>query len=413
MPAATVLPVAARGQVAPDLTRLASFAALDDALKRERSAPVVYRNLGARDCQCLAAHASGLGNLLDKKAAACAGDCAQGHVGKSVTAGTVVQQALLRDAALEARNQAAGGALVLYFRLAEAEGKLDLLKQSLAELEKALGTGERMKAKGLQVGDDFEVLTRRRVAALDGNIELDLAIERLNVELRSLLKLAPDDESWRIWPDIDWRVVPDVLDANSAVTLGLEQRPELVLLRRLGASLDRENAALVRGLLGQLNGLLGMSCQGSASPFRVLATLLSAPKASDAELEELCRQLQVYRLERERTVAQEIRQDVLTVAARLEQIAVAREEVQAWERRLDELKAKAERGMSTFPERTTVELRRLEAQSTLIEKVVAWHVARVKLSQDQGLLIEGCGSPECEPVAPTQIHLTQPPAPID
>lgn len=395
VPPVFVAPLGARGDVAPDLTRLASFTDLDEALKQERATRATYRKVSARDCQCLAVQGSSLGDLLDKKSNACVEQCPQGHFRGKVSESTLVQQALLRDAALEARNRSAGTALALFFRLAESEGKLDVLKQSLGEIENALETGERMKAKGMQLGDDFEILRRRRVSALDGNIELELAIVRLNAELRYLLKLGPDDDSWRIWPDLDWQVVADPLDVTAAVALGLERRPELVLLRRLAASLDRENAPLVRGVLGQAHALLGMSCQANTSPSKILLSLLSSPQATDQEVEALCRQVQTYRIEREQDVAQEIRQDVMTVNARLRQIAVAREEVQGWERRLDELKAKAERGMSTFPERTTIQLRRLEAQSVLIEKVVAWHTARVTLSQDQGLLIDGCGPSAC------------------
>jgi hypothetical protein len=256
----------------------------------------------------------------------------------------------------------------------------------------------------MQLGDDFEILRRRRVATLDGNIELDLAIERLNAELRHRLELGPVDEPWRIWPVADWNVAAEPLDVASAVALGLERKPELVLYRRLAGSLDGENAALVRGVLGQVHSLLALSCRREVPRWRVLLTLLSSPQANDQEVQALCRQLQSYRLEREQAVADEIRQGVMTVGARLRQVAVAREEVQGWERRIDELKAKAERGMSTFPERTTVQLRRHEAQASLIEKVMAWHIARVKLAQAQGLLTDGCGPAACLVPRPPGAH---------
>jgi hypothetical protein len=307
---------------------------------------------------------------------------------------------MLHDASLEARNRAAGGALELFFRLAEAEGKLDILKRSLAEIEDALASGEQMRAKGLQLGDDFEVLRRRRVATLDSNIELELAIDRLNSELRQLLKLGPTNEMWRIWPEINWAVLPEAYDTQAAIALGLEHRPELFMLRKAGNSLTRETAPAIQALLGQADALLGMSCQGHVSLFRKLAVLLGHPSTSEGELVELCRQFQAYRIQREQEVADEIRQAVMTVDARLREVAVGLEEVRGWERRLEELKAKAERGIPTFPERTTVELHRLEAQSDLHQHVAAWHIARVKLSQAQGLLAEQCGFSPCSPAGP-------------
>ncbi|SIN77583.1 hypothetical protein SAMN05444166_0777 [Singulisphaera sp. GP187] len=395
-PALTIPPVVERGEIKPDLSRLASFETLETTLSQERTAKSTYRELSARDCQCLAARASSVGNLLDQKASGCLEQAgATGPHRHQVDRTTLVREGMLRDAALEARNRSAGAALELFYKLAESEGRLDVLKQSLAEIEETLASGERMKAKGMPLGDDFEILRRQRVATLNSNIELELAIDRLNTELQHQLKLGPTHERWRIWPVVDRSVVADPVDVPAAVALGLERRSDLALLRRLGQSLDRENAPLVRGVLGQVHALLELSSEGELTGWKVLISLFKKPQASDREVQELCRQLQAYRIERELAAAEEIRQDVMIVAARLRQVAVAREEVDSWDHRLDELKAKAERGMSTFPERTTVQLRQFEAQGSLIEKVMAWQIARSHLAQHQGILIEGCGPTTC------------------
>jgi hypothetical protein len=384
-PAPTILPIVARGTIAPDTSRLPSFAVLDASLKREREAVPSYRRLGHQECQCLAAQNSSLGNLLDQKAASL--------VNSTVDDARLatVQGEMAHDAALAARNRTVGSALELFYRLAESEGRHDLLKRSLAEIDDALSSGEEMKAKGMQLGDDFEILRRRRVTALQADIELELALGELNGGLKHLLSLGPDAEPWRIWPDADWKVGPEDLNAAAAVAVGLERRPELVLLRRLCASMSTETASTVRTILGQADALLGLSSEGKLTTWKILMTLLGGPEAGDDEVEVLCRQLQAFRIEREKGVAEEIREAVLTVGAKLRQVAAAREEVQGWERRLDELKAKAEQGMSTFPERTTTELRRIEAEGSLLEQVVAWNIARVKLAQAQGLLADRCG----------------------
>lgn len=390
-PALTILPVSERGGITPDLSQLAPFEILETSLSQERNAVSTYRALSSRDCQCLAARASNVGNLLDQKANGCfeqtGGSGPRRH---EVDRTKLVQEGMLRDAAFEARNRSAGGALELFYKLAESEGRLDILKRSLTEIEETLATGERMKAKGMPLGDDFEILRRQRVATLNSNIELGLAIERLNTELQHQLKLGPTDERWRIWPVVEMSVVADPVDVPVAVALGLERRSDLTLLRRLGQSLDRENAPLVRGVLGQVHALLELSSRDELTGWKVLISLFKRPQASDREVQELCRQLQTYRIERELAVAEEIRQDVLIVAARLRQVAVAREEVEGWDRRLDELKARSERGMNTFPERTTVQLRRFEAEASLIEKVMAWQIARARLAEHQGILVDGC-----------------------
>ncbi|AGA29077.1 hypothetical protein [Singulisphaera acidiphila] len=395
-PTLAIPPVVERGEISLDLTRLAPFATLETSLSRERNTVSTYRALSARDCLCLAARASSVGNLLDQKANQGLEQAkGTGPLCDEVKQTRLVQEGMLRDAALEARNRSAGAALELFYNLAESEGRLDVLKQSLAEIEETLATGERMKAKGMQLGDDFEILRRQRVATLNSNIELDLAIERLNAELQHRLQLGPTDERWRIWPVVEQSVVADPIDVPAAVVLGLERRPSLLLLRRLGQSLDRENAPIVRRVIGQVHALLELSSQDELTGWKVLISVFKRPQASDREVQELCRQLQAYRIEHERSVAEEIRQDVMIVAARLRQVAVVREEVDGWDRRLDELKAKAERGISTFPERTTVQLRRFEAQGSLIEKVMAWNIARGHLAEHQGILIDGCGPTAC------------------
>src|SRR5207302_932158 len=57
-PAMMVTPVVARGTIVPGLDGLAPFAVLEESLNRERHIVPTYRELGARDCQCLAARAS-------------------------------------------------------------------------------------------------------------------------------------------------------------------------------------------------------------------------------------------------------------------------------------------------------------------------------------------------------------------
>jgi hypothetical protein len=70
-PAETVLPAGRRAAILPNADRLPPFALLDETLKRERAASLPYRTLSAREAQCLAAQASPIANLLDRKADEC------------------------------------------------------------------------------------------------------------------------------------------------------------------------------------------------------------------------------------------------------------------------------------------------------------------------------------------------------
>jgi hypothetical protein len=369
------------------------FSALDDTLRLERRASVPYRSLSPRDCQCLAARASSTGNLLDQKADSCAPQCAAHHFGHHRSHRlSDLQQQVLRNAALEDRNRSAGEALEQYYRLAESEAKSDLLKQSLATIDEGIEKGRMLREKGFVLGEEFESLRRQRIAALGSEIELTTAIERLNLQLQRQLRLGPEGERWRIWASANWSVVAEPLNVQAAITAGLARRPGLVLLRRILDQLDGETAPAVRAVLGQANSLLAMSCAGRLSFGKLLLqAVCGAPQADEEEVESLRRELRSLLSDREQAVALEIQHAALDVQYRLRRIAVAREEVLGWKRRVDELTARSEQGIETFPESTTARLRLLEARGELVQQVMAWNTARARLEQAQGMLAEACG----------------------
>ncbi|MBV8267801.1 MAG: hypothetical protein JO252_15860 [Planctomycetaceae bacterium] len=400
-PAEAVLPDGPRGAIDPDLNGLPGFSLLDDTLRRERAAVHPYRTLGVADAQCLGAQASPIGSLLDRKAAECMGASGDkcGPCRREVDRLTLVQQEILQDVALEARNRSAGGGLELFYRLAEAEARYDVLRRSIAELDDALAQIKAREAKGMAIGEEFATLHRQRVDALNNNVELELAIDQLNIELQHRLALGPRDSHWRLWPTADWTVIAEGVDIPAAVAVGIEHRPELIMLRRLDQALDARTLPAVRSALGLVHSLAGMECQGGESRCKILLTALGQDKASDEQVQALCRQLHAYRIQREQEVAKEIQEAALTVVARLRQVGVAREAVQTWQARLDELKARSEKGRPTFAERTTAQLKFLEARGALIHQVMTWNIARAHLAEAQGLLAEQCGSAPC-PVAP-------------
>jgi len=394
--ALTVTPLVARGEIESDLTQLASFEALDQALAQERTPNLPYRALTERDCQCLAVQASSTANMLDQKASRSIEQAElTGHHHNEVSRTAIVKEGLLRDAALELRNRAAGDALEIFYRLTEAEGKRDVLVMSLAQLDEAIEEGKQLEVRGFPRSETFDNLRDQHRTSLDAQVELDLLIERLNSELRQRLNLGPQDEHWRTWPVADLSVVPEPIDPEGAVALALEKRSELITLRRLGGSIDPKTASMIRTLMGQYHALLELSSRDEITAWKLLARLLRTPRASKEELHDLQREIQALRGERERAITEQIRQDLETLSARLRQVAIAREEVDAHNRDLVEFEARSARGIQTFPKLTLTRLKSLEAKGRLIEKVMSWRIARIRLSEHQGMLTVGCGPVAC------------------
>jgi hypothetical protein len=96
----------------------------------------------------------------------------------------------------------------------------------------------------------------------------------------------------------------------------------------------------------------------------------------------------VYRLDRERAVTRELRVAANDLRARRDQVIIARDQVAYWREQLSRLRAEQAKGVANYGARVETELKRLEAESTLWEKVFAWKIAVVKLRQAQFMLLQ-------------------------
>lgn len=358
----------------------------------ERDKPVPrYRGLTARECQCLAAAASSSGNLLDEERKAVSEHeywCAKAQKLADV------KESILLHAALEARNQSAGSALVLFYRLGEAEARWELLQESIREIDAGLAKTRDLSKQGLKVSLDVEELVRQRMTFQADVTQLQLAIAQINSELRRLLNFEECRDDWRFWPVIDFNAPLEPLSMEAAVHDGLSQRPQLKLLRILPDDLDARTLPAVQAMLRSFNGLLGMS-----EPQRPQGTLLLAflSAADRTELDKSQRQLQQYRDERERTITQDIQQAVRTVHAQIELVVLARERVRIRKQQLTVLEDKEAKGIASFAELMVARLEWLRSRDTVIREVSALQIAQVKVKQEQGVLAAecGCGDDPC------------------
>jgi outer membrane protein TolC len=351
---------------------------------------ISYRGLTPEQCQCLAVQNAEMANMLDSERQGVAIQAAQlgclrPHEERELPE---MKESILFHAAQEIRNRNAGAALELYYHLAEAEAKSALVEKSAEILQDLSKMFQQMKSKGLRLPIDYETLTRQQIDLQIQRTQLQLAIDQLNGDLIRLLGLngcAPDE---RLWPVADFMISSQPVDVEAAVIQGLAQRPELVLLREVEQKLNAQTLPAVRQLAGSFQALLGMMDQRPRS--LLVALLLRRLSGSRPELEIQRQQLQQHLAEQEKAVAQEIRQAARTLIAQQQLAALNRQKVQSWETGIRELEDRNRQGMASSTEVAMGKLDWLRARGDLVKEIMAWHIARGKLKQAQGVLPSEC-----------------------
>jgi hypothetical protein len=377
--------------------------------------PPPYKALTARECQCRAAQVSSLGNMLDAEADEVA---RQGERTLRACLGHPDRQAeltadLLHGSAAEARNASAGAALLLFYRLAEAEALADLQEESVDVVNEALGKARELEQRGLQGKADAEGLRRQLNELLTDRLRLQMTIDDLNTELARLLDLEISSCTCkgRVWPVFELHFCPQPPDCLAAVAEGMAKRPELYVLRRLEEEMTVENLPLIRKVLQSVNPLLGLA--GSGGPLQHLAklvALLCQSGSQEEELEARRRQVAEHRQGRERSITLDITATVRNLCRQPQLAALARERARSWQERADDLRGKFARGGATFLDITDARLQGLKARGDTIKEVMAWERFLVQLHLHQGVLIEQCREGGCAPAGgPPPAAPVQPP----
>jgi hypothetical protein len=390
---AAALPVlAAPDPQAPLRARLPETVATPDASAKPTYS---YRALTPETCQRLAVQSSTRGNEIDSERLAlerpsrcCLCLCSRPDEKSDL------QQAVLFYSAQEARNASAGGALEAFFRLAELEASAELLHSSVAELEKAR-TG--LKSFSKTIGGapvTPETLHQQRLEMEEKVLALQASTEELRVKLGDLLGMSQCAPTGRLVPTADWDVCEPVIDVDAVVAEGLAHRPQLLLLRKVSQDLDATTLPQVKRLLQGENALLG-----SSSARGGLCKLLDKLKASLTghrdELEERRQQVQQLVADRERAVREEIQQAIQTLHERTDIVALVRQRVESLQKSLKDAESRfATLEEGSFLEVSNAKLALYKGLGDLVHAIMDWHIAKFKIRQAQGMLVE-----ECSPVA--------------
>jgi hypothetical protein len=395
------LPLTPRGSLEPDVA----------AVPPEPPPPLPaaadvprYHVLRAIDCQCRAVLYSSIGNLLARERGRLAGSrglcemsCMQVLLPRQCEqSGIHLKIAILYFSELEARNRTGGYALDLYYRLAEAEAKADLLDKAAADLAAAVGQGRDLTRQGFKLPVELMTLQRQEIDARADRVKLGAGIVELNGRLKALIHQKDLPAGDRLWPAGEFDVAFPPLDPDAAVEVALAHRPELNLLRTVLRDLDGKTLPVVRDFLKGLNALLAEQAKHSTAAGRAYDSVKDVLTAHAVERALRSAQVQQLLAERERAVAAEVRQAVADLHAKGQLVVLDRERVLAAAVKQREADEKAKSGGGSFLEVLNANLEAYKARGQLVEDVMGWHAAGAKLRQAQGLLVRECHGPVAE-----------------
>lgn len=339
-----------------------------------------YWRLTPTQCACRAAAETPIAGLIELEKQIVAGR--ESRTGPDQS--QVLQQTLLSLRATDLRNQTAGQALELYYKLVEVEAGRDAVRNSIRLVDTAMKDLAELQGRGLSIDVNQFDLKQQRLELIEQQHELALKSDEINRQLKLLMDATGIGPP--IWPDGKLRVVFEPLDADSALAIGVETRADLTMLRLLAATLDTNALATARSALRQRESSLGNHSPALRDMLQVLQS-----KRGEREIRLRQRQLAALLSTHYKTVAGEIRGRVAQVEARQGQIRLSKHKLDQRRRRLSELRRQQQAGGATafdvFHER--LEIIRVEGE--LMKHVVAWKIAQGKLKQAQGLLAEQCG----------------------
>lgn len=342
--------------------------------------PANYYHLTAEDCRRQACANSAVANLLDAAATPQSGLCAD-HGMRAV--GDAVRAATAQHLAEEVRNRTAAAALTAYYKLLELELTSDVLSSTVTELDDLLVANDKLAERGFKQAADAHELRKQRIDLLADQARLRSGIQKLNGELKAALAIDPSTPGLLL-PADQVRVVPDPLDAEMAVQLGLRLRPELNLLRTLANVADpRAVSAVRRALIGLAPPLAAVLSTAAELLPPLTPWVREAAKADSLALR---RQVLSLLADRERVVVKEVRTAVEEWTTARELAGLARSQFELAQERVAEYEKRSKAGQAVEVERRRARLDALKAEGELVAEIAKWKTADVKAREVMGLL---------------------------
>lgn len=322
---------------------------------------------------------SGLANALERQGES-SSSCGC-SLCRSKGASDDLSRTLRKHAADEVRNQEASRALQVYYHYAESRGQMVYLLEGRKVVEEVIRQGDELDKKGLETPAEMPAMRHQRSKLTADSLELALTGDQLQEQLRQVI----DCCDCRITTQDTFQVDPTCVDEESAVAVGLANRPDLALLRTAYEKASPRTLPALQTMLSATNGLLQSSAHVCLPVLNCLCLL--CPKVADAKVDDTKQQIQALLADRERKAVAEIRSAVKEVNARVKIAALAREREDMARKVVEEWEEKERKGLKVREELPRARRDLAKARSDTLHEVIAWEIARVKLRQSQGLLV--------------------------
>ncbi|NOY42029.1 MAG: hypothetical protein GXP26_09350 [Planctomycetes bacterium] len=344
-----------------------------------------FQLLDESTCQCNAATNANLANMieLERHWAKVVIECDSKNVRKNLC----LDRDLLALHAYGIRNTAAASALETFYQLAGLEAHKFYLGQGIEETEQTLERVNQFRLKGISLPDgiDRSALVARLSELTDQQLQLDFLRIQLNGQLQKLVG-CPLDENAFYWPNIEWTPNLKPLDVEVELADGLASRSDLRGLSLVIGNLEKPTLPIARGVLK-----LADSTIGSVEPIDGLMHTIRCFRCNQHEVPVRCRQLAMFYSETEKLATADIKSAVYKVTLQQQRVALAQDTVLELRKSLRELTETRDANDVTVFEISKLRGLVYEAESKLVEQIVALKVASVGLRKAQGTLPMECG----------------------
>jgi hypothetical protein len=350
-----------------------------------------YHAMSPLDCQCEAVAHAPLADTLDEERQRIEKRAERGK-GKYYLA-RQLEAAIFYYLALEIRNDASGLALTWYYRIAGGEVAVDLTTEGINEVNNALLKIDEMRRLQLHLPVEIEKVWRESLRLQEELAQSQLEVEQFNEKLHQVLDHGCDP-AWRIWPEPlppgGSLVIPDV---DTAVSVGLAQRPYLKLLRYLLNHLDEDMLDSIKASLGMLARMMAKSQPTDCKPLNELIHIFFPHAGRRTTLESIHKALCTTLRREEAHVASVIRQSIYAMRAHHEKTVLAQQQVQRWDTQIAKIDQKITENLVSSLERVDPVVDRLKSRGDVCKEWLLVLASQAKLQQAQGLLVKECLCP--------------------
>ena len=296
-------------------------------------------------------------------------------------------QAVLREAALEERNQSGGAALSAYYQIIGLQFQHSLLRQAEQELSALLKFAEQAEALALPQGDASD-LRRRQLVIQDRKIQVEHGLLKLRYQLARLTGQSDEITSAAVLCDpLELQRIE--IEREAAIEQAAAQRGMLRAARTLCRCMNEDSLPAARSLLGVLQPGLGISLSEPAHGLgKKIRSLCKLDCQQDSDLSwrrQQCRQLEA---ESYNVVSDQVIQARLDLEQALARRELADATAKLVREAVDKRASEVELGQAAVGSDRLDKLVSLQADGDAIQRLVDIAVAEVAFRQAIGMLAE-------------------------